>query len=562
MDAAVEAARLRAQQAGYWLCLGLLVVAKFVVVSDLSVQINYAPADDSLYVLRAYHLLNGQGFGAYDSNILVKYPGLSFWLAGMRLLGIPFLLSVQAVYVGAGLYLLEALRRGGASRIVLVVSFALYLFNPITLGYEWIRVIREPLSTGLTVALFAAMGHILLRRQEGKAGLVHVVVLSVLFAFSLFLREEDRLLWGLLGLFCLALIWQFRQGPGVRKGGWVLIAATVLLPAVVAKTYEFGLRGYVEQKYGMPLIHEFGEGEYPRLLATIRSIRSAKENRMVMVTQEALEKLRTEAPSFRVVIERLPRPGPGTYSCHFHGVCSEWSNGWMPFWIKDEASRSGLAPTLPAAQGYFRRVREEIEAACAAGRMQCESKGSGMVPPMELRWTRAYLVEGLRLLKWSLAPNIGRVDSPPVVYDVPLELGRIYHVVTMAEHYDTQLQSGFGASDAPRRYASPFSGWRDALVAPYRALTSLLIVVALAVLLLRLWVPDALPPGPLAMLAMLFGVYTLARLAVLSYVAVYMGQFSPRMVFSTNALAVVLALPFLLDTWHSFRARRRHGVGA
>lgn len=541
----------------YWLFLAALVAVKLVLVSDLSVQINFAPADDSLYVLRAFHLLSGSGYGDYDSNLLTKYPGISLWIAGVRGLGVPFLVSVNAVYIGAGLYLLSALRRGGASRWVLVASFALYLFNPITLGYEWLRVFREPLSTGILVAMVAAIGHVLASRQQGRYPWGHVAVFTVLFAFSLFVREDDRLLWGMLGLFLIALVWQRFVLGGRGLAAWGFIAVVVVLPGLAAKGYEHGLRAFAEAHYGLPIVHEFGEGEFPRLLAAIRGIHSAKENRMVMVTQEALEKLRQDVPSFRPVVERLPKPGAGTFSCQFHGVCSEWSNGWMPFWIKDEAYRAGLTPTLPAAQDYYRRVREDIERACAQGRLKCSSSGAGMIPPMELRWTKAYLVEGWRLLKWSLAPDISRIGAPPVVYDVPLELGRIYQVMTMADHYDTQLQAGFGAPDAVRRYASPLANLRDVIVAPYRLLTALLIVAAFAILLLRLWAPDRYTPGPLALMVMVFGVYTLFRLAVLSYVGVYMGQFSPRMVFSTNALAVVLALPFLENFWRTAWAARR-----
>ena len=67
----------------------------------------------------------------------------------------------------------------------------------------------------------------------------------------------------------------------------------------------------------------------------------------------------------------------------------------MPFWIKDEAFRAGLTPSLPQAQAYFRRIRADIERACVEGRLRCVGKGAAMVPPMELRWARAYVGESL-----------------------------------------------------------------------------------------------------------------------------------------------------------------------
>ena len=82
----------RKMQAGlFWFVVILLVATKLVLVSDLSVTIGYSPHDDSLYVERAFSMLSGQGFGVYDSRVLVKYPGLSIWLAGARMIGLPFL---------------------------------------------------------------------------------------------------------------------------------------------------------------------------------------------------------------------------------------------------------------------------------------------------------------------------------------------------------------------------------------------------------------------------------------------------------------------------------------
>ena len=83
----------------FWLLASVLVLVKLALTSDLPLQIILTPTDDSMYVERAFHLLSGEAFGPYDSTILVKYPGISLWLAAVRTLGIPFLLSVDAVYL-------------------------------------------------------------------------------------------------------------------------------------------------------------------------------------------------------------------------------------------------------------------------------------------------------------------------------------------------------------------------------------------------------------------------------------------------------------------------------
>ena len=543
--------------AAFWLAALVLAVLKLWLVSDLTLQIVYTPADDTAYVLRAWHLLRGEGYGPYDATLLVKYPGLSLWIAAMHELGLPLLLSINLLYLGAGLYLAGALLACGARRWLVLLSFALYAFNPVTFGSEWIRPIREPLSTGLLALMVGAMAHMLAAHRAGRRPWGHLALFTLAFAFSLFVREEDRLLWGMLALFTGALAWQatgsLPRAARPRGGALAFAAAAFIVPGLAGKAYEHALREFAERHYGLPMLHEFGEGEYPPMLAAIRGIRSAKDNRMVLLPQETIEKLRREVPEFAPVAAQLPRPGPRTFSCQLQGVCSEWSNGWMPFWIKEEAFRAGLTPTLVQAQAYFRQVRMDIERACASGRLECSPHGSGIVAPMELRWTRAYVAETWRLLKWALGPEVGPLAGNPTVYDVPLEIGRIYRDMTGAR-FDDRLQSGYGAPASAQGRASAFGLARLIITPVHRLACAFLLLAAFAALLWRCWTAGRAAPDALALTGMVFGAFLLGRLAILGWLAVSMGQFAPRIVFATYSVALLVALPFAAG---SLRALRR-----
>lgn len=534
----------------FWLVAGLMVVTKLVLVSDMSVTINYSPHDDSLYVERAFSLLSGQGFGPYDSRVLVKYPGISIWLAGTRLVGLPFLLSVNLVYFAAAWYMLAALLKCGTVRWVALLAFGFLLFNPITFGVEWTRVIREPLSMGLFVALTASMLHIAAGKATGQRTWIHLVLFSTVFAFSLYLREDDRLLWGLLALFAVTMIWQARQRAGEWSGIQALpLIAVLLVPFGAALAYETVLRDFVERHYGLPILHEYSEGEYPKFMAAVRSIDSVKDNRMVMVPQETLRQLRVVVPRLAPVIDLLPPPGPGTHSCRLHGVCSEWANGWMPFWIRDAAYRAGLTPSLSAAQAYFREARLDIERACKDGNLKCTPRGGALVPPMELRWTRAYVAEAWRLAGMVLRPAPNVIATHQLVYDVPVELGRKFQTITMTDRFDTELQTNFSHRAALPVFISPLSWARVQIVMPYQVGAFILLLAAIPVLAWRLWTVERRLVSPLAAVTLVVGLYFFVRFAILSYVAVFMGMFDPRMMFSTYTVAVLLALPFIYDSY-------------
>src|SRR5258705_1970064 len=215
--------------------LSLAIGLKLILVSDLAVLIQYAPHDDGLYVVRAYHLLTSGDFGPYDARTLVKLPGMSFWLAGGRLLGLPYLWSINMFYVAAGCYFIAAARQCGVSRLLAFAAFVIYLFNPITMGNEWVRVIREPVSTGLLVVLFASALFILLRLKERRYPLGYLLVFSMVFAFSLLLREEDVLLYVVLAMLGVAAWWTARQARMFDTAAMrVAVLSVVAVPALAA----------------------------------------------------------------------------------------------------------------------------------------------------------------------------------------------------------------------------------------------------------------------------------------------------------------------------------------
>jgi len=72
-----------------WFWVTVFVLLKLFLLSGSAVQMVYSLHDDELYVSRAFHLLMDGRLGPYDSRLLEKLPGISLWLAGNRLLGIP-----------------------------------------------------------------------------------------------------------------------------------------------------------------------------------------------------------------------------------------------------------------------------------------------------------------------------------------------------------------------------------------------------------------------------------------------------------------------------------------
>lgn len=525
----------------FWISVCLLALLRLMLTSDFSPHLSYALHDEGLYVARAYYLLAGEGFGPYDGRLLVKLPGMSLWLAANRMLGIPYLFSINLLYFAAGGYFLHALWRCGCGRGTLLIVAAIYLFNPVTLTDEWIRVTREPLSTCLLVIMLAAMFHLLIAARSRRIAWPHLIILAAVFAFAPLLREEDFILYGLLCFFGLALLWRTQAAGNLKSRGFAAgVGLIIVLPLACAFGANQAVRSFIQAHYGVSIMHDYGEGEFPRLVAAMRSLESKKNNRLVMITQEALARLRVEVPRLAPVIDRLPRPGLGTYSCKRYGVCSEWANGWMPFWIKDAAFDAGLTPDAASAQEFFREARLDIERACTEGRLTCRDKGHGLLPRFELRWTRAYVQEWITLAKMWLMPNLPAVGELPATFDVDNKSARIYQVVTMTHQLDTQLQAAGARADTLPQYRNALREWRQVIANIYREYVIFLEAAAAIALLFLFSRWRNLPPSSLIDIVIVFGLYTGLRLSALAYAAVYMGFFDPRLIFSTYSVTLLM----------------------
>ncbi len=591
----------------FWCLAVILALLRLAFTADATVHMVYSPHDDGLYVSRAFHLLRGEAFGPYDARLLVKLPGLSLWLAGLRWLGIPYLLGSVTFYIAVGAYFIRALEHCGFSRIFLLLLYVLHLFNPVSLDHQCYRVLRESLSLNLMFLFFGAM--IFLLQEAGRrVPWLHLAVLGAAFSASRLVREEDVLLAAPLALF--ALIWLWKANGSRWRGAWrPLRLLLVLSPFLCAWGTEAGLRRYIHRHYGAPLLHDFGEGEFPRLIAAMRGVRSARVNRHVSITQEALGKLRQAVPRLAPVIDHLPPPGPQTYSAVRFGVKTEWTSGYLFFWIKDEAFRAGLTPDLASGQAFFRNARMDIERAAAEGRLDWRKNGEGLIPPFDWRWLRDFLREGVLLMQMSLSSPVGLPGPPPPAYAVAADYGRMYQAVTMTHYFDSALHeensyeawrtqsqelylalrywlrypdvaatrdfgpgigsvARLGALEHYERHGKyegrmltpPGSGPRESVVTVqppswkqqwldfYLRWDNVIETVFLAALLVRIFFLLCTPLDALEWTTLLFLALTLLRWTALAHVSVTMGTLDVRLMFSTYAGFILFGAAFSFRT--------------
>ena len=530
----------------FWHLAIVLVALKLFLVSDIAVHIRFSPFDDSLYVSRAYAFLAGNGWGGYDAYVLAKLPGISLWLVASRWLGVPYLLGVNILYCLAGLLLVQAAAKSGVKKIFLLFAYIIYLCNPITSSVGWALPMREALSSVLTVALLGVSLQILSSAKE-RLPWGWVLGWGLIFAFGQLLREEDRLLWAYLILFASVALW-LRRDPVKRLIDRKFALLLLFVPLLLSSFVDSGVRFYNEIYYGAPILSDNSEGEFPKLMATLRSIDSPVDNRLVMLSQDVIQRLRPLVPDFAPVLDRLPAPGMQTYSCQLHKVCSEWSNGWLPWWVKQGSWEAGLTPSFAVGQAYFKSIREQIEGLCSSNKLSCQNRGSGMIPPVELRWFRAFLQEFTRIFSMLIYPivDVVAMDAQPV--NAAKRLVEQYQYVTMTSVTENPpLDNNFS-------FGSLQAKWRDNLALVGAILIGIAVILGSFAIVWRWVMYPGVALSPLYQLCAIFWAYSFLRLLALSYVAVFFGPFEPRIVFSTYTGLGMLGI---LAIWDSIQAHKK-----
>lgn len=532
----------------FWILAVVLIALKLFFVSDIAVHIRFSPIDDALYVTRAYEFLSGNGWGNYDAYVLAKLPGMSLWLAGSRLLGMPYLLGLNILYSVAGLLLVKQVAKLGVYKPILLIAYFIYLFNPITFSIGWALVMREALETVIIVMLLAVSLKIFLS-QKNQLPIGSIAAWIMFFAFGQIFREEDRLLWVYLGIFlgCFFFVQRRLQNRKfLFRFGLIMLISAILSTSLVS----YGMRLYNQKYYGAPLINDFNEGEFPKLMATLRSIESSVDNRLVMLPQEVIKRLISVVPDFAPVLERLPTPGVQTFSCKLHGVCSEWSNGWMLWAVKNAAAEVGRTPTLSEGQNYFKSIRNQVEALCTSGELRCLPNGNSILPPMQLRWFRAYLQNLGMLIEMAFYPSVEVISSDDMSINAASSLVEIYQQVTM-----TSVTHNPKLNNVPSEINHFQSQFRTTISSLIFHINGLVIFLGSIALIWRLVMYPNIKFGPLYTICAAFWIYSFVRLLALAYVALFFGPFEPRMIFSTYTGLGMLGF-FVI--WDLIQARNKY----
>ncbi len=361
----------------------LLAVFRLVLCSAQQVYLtpDEGGLDDMLMFSMAQNIVKGQWLGPYNWLTLSKHSFFALWLAGLNVLGVPYLLGGQLLWTAASALTAWAfsplLRRRWASFLL----FGFLLFNPAAVAnpapFGFIsRVYRDNIFPALCLLCVAGMVGFALRHGASlRRSLGWLALCGVALGLCYLTREDG--LWPLpfvlVGLVVVAVL-VARSKLTHKK----LRLASLLLPFVALGLTVGAWCSMNYLYYGRFIVSDFSSHEFSDAYGALVRVRPQVWEKEYAVPESVRLELYEKCPSFGQLRDFLEDPGiKERYGNH--------RSGGFYWAVREAAAYKGFYATPQTAQSYFSHLADEINTLCESGEIPAGPRRSSVTPPFDIR---------------------------------------------------------------------------------------------------------------------------------------------------------------------------------
>lgn len=402
----------------YLVVLACILVFRIYIGSDMPLlALVDAAYDDRYFVQQARYLYTGEWLGPYRDLTLIKGIFYSLWIAIVDATGLELLFAQQLLYMFSCALIVQAAKPLVPNQWIRLILFLVLIFNPISYADAVsTRAIRSGIYPSLTLLVFAGLIRLVASTDSTVSG-------------------SKR--WALLAALSLAAFWLTRE-----EGIWLLPSISLLLGYSVLKRHRSGLLsvsctkthllviwiplvavGFVSAinwyNYGVFRTNDILSTPFKKAYGAMTRVTPTTWYPRVPLTQETRERIYQESPLFEKLREELESTSLSwARSEKAQDGYADYGGGHLMWAIRRASQKAGLMSSAVDADTYFEKLANEINTACAEGRLACGPPRTGMMPPLR----REYLVGMPRKLEEAFSFLINFSGK---LSHVPLSIGSI-----------------------------------------------------------------------------------------------------------------------------------------
>lgn len=356
--------------------LFLLFGIKLFIVSIQPIYILNYTHDDSLFVLRAFNILNGNYLGTYNDIILSKGIIGSLFIALANITKLGYLKANHLIYFIACLSIIHMLSNVIKSKKWLLIIYIIILFNPISYSDAVSFVYRDGIYISLIMLFFSLSFEMFFNYKSLKKIIFYSITFGITFTCIYLCREETTWLYPYLILqYLIITLFIIKDKSCLKK--FKKIISMVVLPVVILGLSCTWIATLNYKYYQRFVINDFTSKDFKDAYGALTRIKQDDYINRVPLNKKNRLKLYELSPTFNELKSYLENDGLKYTNEHQN----EYNEGFLYWAVREGAYKLGYYQNAQKAKDFYKRLANEINDLCDNNKLSCYSKRSSLTAP-------------------------------------------------------------------------------------------------------------------------------------------------------------------------------------
>ncbi|HEX7177607.1 MAG TPA: hypothetical protein VF240_20275 [Pyrinomonadaceae bacterium] len=384
----------------------------------------YVQSAKDWYWLRSYRELS------FDTQPYIRLPAYPLYIALANLTGFPLRIVNELLFLLVAFAFSWVLVKAGLRRFLCLVLYVAIVLHP---GSFAVNSVLSPDPFFASVLLGALAGMILLFVKRGETNRVwYGSVAGLALAVLWHARQENIIVLGLLVVYVLLLLLVLRERGSPWASTLKELSVVAGVPVAVVLMASLAVKTINYQRFGVFAADAMFTSDFERATKALLRIKPAVPLRYVPVPREVRERAYEVSPAFRELRPFFEGNVGRTWASFGKdaGVQAEGeiSAGHVWWALNQGTYQIGYNKSARQAGRFYKRIADEVNAACDDGRLACRTVFSSLIDPhVQNYWPH---LPGSLVRMTSLFTSTAEVPKPRDANHLPPDLRVLFDSVT------------------------------------------------------------------------------------------------------------------------------------